>query len=471
MDTLEKKSLIKKLSELNVLIILAGIGAIAAILTWIIPAGAYDVVTNTITGQNVVDATSFKYVAKTPVSLGAFLKSFQLGIVKGSSIFAFLLIVGGSFGVMNDTGALSALTAKIIQTFKSNASKELIICATITLFAVGGAIWGWCLECFAFAPFLIMLTIALGYDGLMGVGIVTVGVNIGYHAAFINPFSIGIAQEIAEVPYLSGMGLRLAIFVFFDLLACAFIIMYGRKITKDPSKSLSYGVKYDFDSAAMLDPAKVVMTKKHKQIIAIFTMTIILMIFGAMKLSWFITEISTLFLVMGVVMGIVNGYGLNGTVNRFVEGTKDMLTPALIIGFSNSIILILNQGNILDTVIHGMVQPLAGLPAIVCAPLLVLIQTVVNFFIVSSSGQAAVAMPILVPVADLLGVSRQVSVLAYQFGDGITDILFFTSAAVPISVGLAKVSLGTWFKFIGKFTLLVTAISMVIVSVAQYAGY
>lgn len=456
----------KKKTKMHPIVLIALMVVIAAILTYIVPAGSFDRAINEATGRMGVVPGTFKYVDQSPVSIGTFLLSFQKGIISAASIIGFLLLIGGAFGVVNATGAIEALMAKFIVNFKTEKSQSLLIFGLLLFFALCAAVFGMSMESLVFAPFLIALMIALKYDALLGVAIPVMGVALGYGAAFINPFNIGIAQEIAGLPYLSGIGYRVVFFIICVTTVGLYLIRYANKIKKDPTKSLCYGIEYDLNE--IKDPEKVKFTNAQKRVLVVFVLSIAFLIYGAMFKGFFMNQCATVFLVMGVLAGITYGMSSYEIAENFVNGAKNLVLAALIVAVARSIMVVLESGQIIDTIIYCFVEPLKVLSPLVSAPLMVLVQSAINLLINSGSGQAMVTMPIMAPIADLLNINRQVAVLAFQIGDGFSNMFWFTSGTVMVGLGMAKLSYVDWLKFCSKLILILTIIGMSAVALAQF---
>lgn len=438
----------KNKGGLHPLILIVSMAVLAMILSYVVPAGTFERAIDPVTNRMSVVAGSFQFVDQTPVGIWEFAQSFHKGIVAAATIGGFLLLIGGGFGIVNSTGAIEALMAKVIMKFTSERGQEFLIFILLTFFALCGAVFGMSMESLVFAPFLMSLMIALKYDALLGMAIPVIGVNIGYGGAFINPFNLGIAQEYAEIPYLSGMAYRIVFFTISLLIATFFLILYARKIKKNPEKSLTLGIQYNLNE--IKDPAAVEMTSKHKAVLAVFILSIAWLIYGAMFKSFYMTQCATVFLVMGVIAGIVYGFGPNKIASAFVDGSKDMVLAVLLVSAANAIVVVLESGMIMDTIIYYSTLPLQTLAPAVSAGLMVIVQTLINILVNSGSGQAVVAMPLMIPIADLVGVNRQVAVLAYQIGDGFSNMFWFTSGLLMSALGILKISYLTWVKFIGK---------------------
>lgn len=433
---------------------------IAALLTYIIPAGEYERVE--INGRMAVKPGTYHRIEQNPVSIFTVLMSFQLGMINASNIVFFVFIIGGSVGILRATKAIDALLIKVV---KGTKKDKLIIIVTTLFFALLGGIMGLYEEALGFMPFAIMIAISLGYDAVVGISMGLLGLAAGFAAAPLNPFTVGIAQGIAGLPLFSGMWYRW-IFWFISLgVTIWYIIRYGEKIKKDPSLSFVKGIDYS-DMTLEDDTDKLKLTPARKRVLVVFFATFIVLIFGVLKYGWYINELAGLFFTMGVLSGIVYGMNPNEMGDHFVDGAKYLLYGALLIGVARGIMVILEQGAILDSVIYYMVQPLYHLPKYIAASLMVIIQTFINFFIPSGSGQAMVTMPIMAPVADLIGITRQVAVLAFQYGDGFSNMFIPTLGATMACLGIAKIEYGKWIAYVWKLLVyqLIIGISAVVIA-------
>lgn len=462
MKTNEKKK------TLHPLIIICSLVVVAAILTYIIPAGQFDRVTDEVTGRTVVVANSYQQVESNPVSIGGFLLSFYQGIQGAVNIIAFLMLIGGAFGVINATGAVAALMSKFIKHFKSENSKYLLIVALFTFFVLCGGTFGMALEGLVFAPFIIMLMKKLGYDEMLGIAIPVVGSSVGYATAYLNPGSLGIAQGIAELPFTSGIVLRIIFMIILIVSTSVYFIYYAKKISKDPTKSCCYGNEYEIEEAVIADDT---MTNAQKRVLIVFAGGIAFLIYGTFLKSFFMAQASTVFLFMGIIAGAAYGMKPGEIAESYTNGVKDMALPCLIVGFARAITLMMENGLIMDTIVHVTTIPLSNLSPLVSAPLMVVVQTIINFFINSGSAQAVVMMPLIVPISDILEVNRQVAVLAYQIGDGLSNMIWITSNLMLVGLGIARVSYAQWVKFALKIFLFNLVIGMIVVFVAQYINW
>ncbi|MFT5872165.1 MAG: putative ion transporter superfamily protein YfcC [Clostridium sp.] len=459
-ETNEKK---KKFKVPHVYVILLIMVAVCAVLTYIVPAGQYDMIKNA-SGRDVVDPKSFQYIKSTPVGLFDFLKSVPKGMVEAAEIIFFIFIVGGSFAVVQATGAIEAGLGRITKTM---AGKERAIIPIIMIaFSLGGAVFGMAEETLPFIPIMVTLSIALGFDSMTGVAMVLAGAGAGFTGAFLNPFTVGVAQGIAELPLFSGLGFRVVVYLCITTLAVGFVYWYAGRVKKNPELSSMY--EFDKTREDVLDLSVLKeFTTKDKSVLLIVLFAIGLLIFGVMKYGWYIQEISALFLGMAIVVAVVGKLGLNGFAEEFVEGMANLAGGAMVVGFARAILVVMNQGHILDTLLYATSGALSELPSMFAAWGIYVFQVFLNFLVPSGSGQAAVSIPIMAPLSDLVGVTRQTAVLAFQFGDGISNIFTPTSGYFMAGLALAKVPWSKWAKWILPLILLEYFLGGVFVTIAQ----
>jgi uncharacterized ion transporter superfamily protein YfcC len=439
------------------LIILAVVGS------YVLPAGQFDRVKDEVTHKTIVVPGSYKHVEQTPVSFFNTFISIQKGMIDAGSVVFFVFLVYASFYVVMQTHALHAFIGWLLRVMEGK--EILIIPVFMYLFALGGSIFGMFEETFGFIPLFVGLAIAMGYDAIVGMSMVSLGVAMGFAAAFMNPFTVGLAQKFAELPLFSAMGFRIVSWFILVSMAVLWTVRYARKIKADPTKSLMYGV--DMGSLA-LDHDELLNSKftgRDKLVLGYVVFIIGLLVWGVIKKGWYFNEIAGLFLIMGVFAGFISGMKPSELASCYVEGLKDITFGALVIGVSRGILIVMREGNIIDTVIYGLAQPLSLFPKWVAAEGMLFIQTLINFFIPSGSGQAATTMPIMAPLADLLGITRQTAVLAYQYGDGFSNILWPTTL-LPVICGIARVPIEKWWKYFVPFFLLLLPVQMIFMAAA-----
>lgn len=489
----------------DTLILIFVIGILATVLTYFIPAGSFESqdITYMVDGaektRSVIDPASFAYAtdeAGEPVynTVGFFasgggigLMNFPFeGLVSGSKwgsaigVIMFMLLIGGSFGVVIRTGSIDKGILHLIN--KTKGSEALFVPVLFALFSLGGAVFGMGEEAVAFAIIIAPLMVRLGYDSITTVMVTYVATQIGFAASWMNPFSVAIAQGIAGIPVLSGMTFRIAMWVGFTLIAIAFTMMYAARIKANPAASLTY--KTDAHFRAQEDDAdENVKAWSLGDTLVMLTVlcTTAWVIYGVVAHAWYIPEIASQFFTMGFIVAIIgaifrlNGMTLNDAADAFKEGAGMMLAPALLVGCAKGVLLILggssSDASVLNTILNSAGSFISGLPDVVAAWLMYVFQSVFNFFVTSGSGQAALTMPLLAPLADIAGVTRQVAVLAFQLGDGFTNILVPTSASLMATLGVCRIDWGVWVKFVGRFIALLFVLSSIVVVGAHLVGF
>lgn len=450
-------------------VILTLIIIIAAFATYVVPAGQYETVVNEATGRNVVDPDSFEYVEQSPVGFFDVFKAVPTGMKKGASIIFFIFIVGGAFEMFTATGAIEAGIGNAAR--KLDGKEKLMIPLFLIIFSLGGATFGMAEETLIFVPVGIMLARSLGYDSLVGTGMVTLGAAVGFNAGFMNPFTIGVAQGIAELPLFSGMPLRLIVYVIFLAVTTFFLTRYGNKVKKDPSKSLVYELEQHaaLEHKALDEIRK--MTFKDNLVLATLFIGLIAIAYGVMEHGWYITEIAACFLLIGIVGGFIGGLGPSKLAESFVKGAKALTFGALVVGVARAILVVLQDGMIVDTLIHAMADTISNLPSSITALGMYFTQIIINFFIPSGSGQAATTMPLMTPLSDLVGVTRQTAVLAYQFGDGFTNSIIPTSSVLMAYLSIANIPYNKWVKWVAPLIGAWVLIGGITIVVANAIGY
>jgi len=417
--------------------------------TWLIPGGEYQRVEKA--GRLVPDANSFQFVPRQPQSLGALFISPIKGFVEAASIIAFLFVVGGAFGVIQKTGAMAAFIESLAERLgKSKALRTLLIPVTMVIFSLGGAVFGMCEEAMPFVLIFVPLAISLGYDTIVGVAIPFVGAAAGFAGAFFNPFTVGIAQGIAGLPLYSGLGYRMIVWAVGTAIAVAVVMRYAAKIHKHPTLSPTYHEDRervrngDFGQSG---EEKLRVTAAHKRVLIAFVLGLALLVFGILKYKWYINEIAGLFLAIAIASGILGRLKGGDIARSFGDGAKDMINVALIIGCARALLVVAQDGKIMDTILYGMARGISHFPTIVSAQLMFLAQCVINFFVHSGTAQAALTMPIMAPLGDLVGITRQTSVFAFQLAEYINPVLPTSGVTMGV-MGLAKLRWEKWAKWL-----------------------
>lgn len=449
----------------DTIILISLIMVIFMVLTFVVPAGSFDRETKTVAGmeQELVVPGSYETVKQRPQDPWNVLKAPLKGFAEAADIIGFVFFVGGAFAIVNRTGAINAGLMSVVALSKRHPRyRHAIIPFTMVLFSLAGSTFGMSEETLVFIMITIPLAHAMGYDSLVGIAIPFLGAGAGFAGAFANPFTIGIAQGIAGIEIFGGMQYRLLVWLIFTTVTIAFVMRYVFRLEKDPTRSLVHDVDVEMDFADTHKEEDMTLTGRRKAVLGLLGLAIVALIYGATKLGWYIMEISALFVLLGIVAALVYRLSVQQTVDAFYKGCKDVLVAAIIIGFSRGLLVIAEDGKIIDTILHSISSASEGLPQYLSVQIMFLVQSAINFFIPSGSGQAALTMPIMAPLADLLGFGRQTAVLAFQFGDGISNLIIPTSGIVMGVLSIARVPYDRWFRFLMPLVILLSIIAMLL---------
>lgn len=437
------------------------------ILTLLIPSGTFDRVLDEATGRTLVVDGTFQYVDADHITIAQVLTSVFRGLIDGADIVAFIFVVGGCFGIVTATGAFESGLNTLIRKFRGK--EGYMIAGIMIALAVCGGTFGMGEEALPFVAILVAASRKMKMGRVTGVAIVIVGIYSGYTAGPLNPFNTGIGQGIAELPTFSGIELRLVLMAGAVAIGIHHVVRYGKKIQKGELQYLTLN-----DGA--LDEDEIhseikVLNSRQKVVLSILLVCIIVMIFCVLKFGWYFEEISMLFVAMGLLTGLFYFRSLNETGNAFVKGACDMCTAVIYFAFARAILVIMQDGEIMDTVVYAMSIPLSHLNGVFSAWGIFFSQGIVNFFIPSSSGQAAAVMPILTPLADLIGVTRQTAVMAYQCGDGFWNMITPTQMVVLAACGLGGISFTDWFKYSWRLVVKWCIWTLIVLAVAVVTNY
>jgi uncharacterized ion transporter superfamily protein YfcC len=436
------------------LVIISGVLILFTILTWIIPAGEF--LRQEVNGRMLVVPGTYQETVSAGQGIFDLLLSPFKGFKAAAEIIAFVLLVGGAFQMLTATGAIDAGLFKILEIAKKNpSSRSWIIVVLMSIFSLGGMSFGMSEETLVFVLITLPLARSMGYDAIVGVAIPFVGAGMGFAGAAFNPFTVGIAQGIAELPIFSGFEYRLLVWVGFTLIGILFTLYYAHGL--DKGKFQPYWPEKSNVSAVEVIP----LTFRRKVILMLFGLSLVMVMVGAVNYDWYIPEICALFVTLGILSSIVGKRGANESIESFYEGAKMLLPAALVIAMSNAVLVIATEGHIIDTMLFSLSGIMDGFPKVVSVELMFFVQGFINFFIPSGSGQAAITMPVMTPLADLLGISRQTAVLAYQFGDGLFNLIIPTSGVTMGILSIAGIPYMVWMKWIWKMFLVAVLASMI----------
>ena len=424
----------------------------AALASYILPAGQYDRRDDPVTGRAVVVAGTYHHVARTPVGLFQALVAIPKGLAAAGSVVFLVFLVGGAFTVVDQTGALRQAVTWLVRRLQN---RETLVIPIVSLtFATFGALENMSEEIIALVPVLLLVTRRLGFDALTAVAISIGAAAVGAAFSPINPFQVQIAQKLAGLPLLSGSMFRLAVLA----------VAVGGWIWGTWRHALrTRVVAEDSDDQRLTE---VTLATRGTIVLLLVLATFVVFVYGIMQLGWDFDQMSALFFAMGVLAGLIGGLGAAGTAEAFVTGFTSMAYAAMLIGFARAIFVVLDEGHIIDTIVNALVTPLQSLPVVLSALGMLVVQVAVHGPVPSVSGQAVLTMPVLVPMSDLIGLSRQVVVLAYQYGAGLTELLTPTNGALMAVTAAAGVKYSDWLKFAIPLFAALLALSAVALVVA-----
>lgn len=469
---MEKTLAKKKRAFPNTWIIIAAMVAIVAILSWIVPSGSYDYEQVDVNGtmRNVAIDGTYHVVDKSETKPTGFLGVFAAlysGCVSAADIIFVIMCCSGTFGVMVKTGAFHAGIGAVMR--KVGKKALIMVPILMTVFGLGGSVFGMLSEFYGFYPLIVGLGVAMGYDAMFGFAIIALGEYIGFMGATLNPYTVAVAQSVSGVPLYSGTSFRFVCFFIFMAISAAYVIRYAVKVRSNPMLSPVYGRPciHAFSSED-LDQYK--MDWRSALILIDLLVTLVVLMLGLMKWGWGYKELCGLFLIMSMVGALLAGWGPNKYVAEFVTCVKNVVWGALLAGLAKGIMIVMQDAQIIDTIVYALSNLLKEAPQWLSAQLMLLVQTLINFPVNSGSGQAVVTMPIMAPLADALGMSRQLACLAFQFGDGLSNLLWPTGGIV-IVCGLADIPYEKWLKWFMPLFGILYVVQMILLFVAGIIGY
>lgn len=451
----------------HVYVIVIALILLSAVLTYIIPAGTYDFQYDESVNRNVVVADSFRYLdEKNPTTFRTLLTSISKGMAASVDIMMLVVLVCAGFQIISDTGALNAGIFALLRLLKGK-NKLVLVIMTVIYSAIGGYL-GWLEGQLVFIPITVMMTVAMGYDNMLGFMVVALGAISGYSTGPMNIYSTGLCQGILGLPVYSGLGFRMVVWAVFTIIACLFVLAYARRLDKDPTRSLVYGVEGVTSPDVSEEPP---FTTRRKLVFIVTLAGILISAIGCAKWDWYLQELTGIFILTGIVSGIVYGMSGNEMSNSFANGAKMIIPSALVIGASRAILVLLEDANVLHTVINALAKGIGVLPGSLSATAICFITVLLNAFITSASAKAAILMPILAPLGDILGLNGQILIVAYQLGDGFTNFFWPTSGVLMAGLAMSgNIPWDRWAKAVWRFMVTVTIVAMVVVFIGQMIG-
>jgi uncharacterized ion transporter superfamily protein YfcC len=450
-------------------VLIAVMITVMAILTYIVPAGKYEMIKNA-AGIPMVDPNSFKFVPRTPTTAYQLLDAFYIGLNRNYSMIFYVLLIGGYFKIINETKAISNGLSAVINRLKE---KSLIAIPIVMIcFHLLGSTGVLVNPVIAFIPIGLIVASQMKIDRIAALSIIYLSCYAGWGTSFMAVGSVQLAQKMAEVKVLSGIELRAIVTIITCAVTIFWTMRYCAKIRKDKTQSLLYGTEWEgFGDLKEENAESISFTAKDFIILVLVFGALTIYVYGAIKYSWSEHYMTVFMCVAAIISGFISGMTANQIAQSFMRGVKEMVYGAVLIGFASGISVVLTDGQIIHTLIYYASLPLKVLPTTLSAVVMFYINSVFNFFVTSASGQAAIVMPIMAPLADVVGVTRQVSILAYQYGDGLSNTVVPTSGVLMAALGIAGVPLQKWLKFQIPLFLIWTLICTIAIIVAVMIGY
>jgi uncharacterized ion transporter superfamily protein YfcC len=441
---------LKNLTMPHTLVVVMALVILVLALTWVVPSGEYER-TKVPTSQGVRTVTvagTYRLVPKVYLGPQMVLESPIKGFLDGALLICFLLMIGGSFAIFQETGAVEFGIRRLTDAISRRPHLDgLLIPTLMVVFSLGGSVFGMAEETIPFVIIFIPLARRLGYDSIVGTSIPFLGSVAGFSAAFFNPFTVGISQSIAGLPLYSGLGYRVVTWVIGTTVMTAYVMRYARRVRRNPEISAVADIDRDRGAIEFVETGRAESWDvRHVATLALFVASMVLLVVGVLKWKWYIDQIAVLFFGMGIVLGFAGGLGPSRVARTFVTGAKDMVGVVFIVACARALLVIAQEAKVLDTILYFASNTLSLLPRGVIAQVMFLIQCVINFFIHSGTAQAALTMPVMSPLADLVGITRQTAVYAYQLCEFINPILP-TSAVTMGVLGAAKIPWERWARW------------------------
>jgi uncharacterized ion transporter superfamily protein YfcC len=470
----------------HVFIFLFGIILFCSVLSYFVPSGSFERTTRDYgkMTQTVVTPGSYEEVPKhfsakaavfgeevegkaTPISLLGVFTAIPKGLADSSVLVFFVFIIGALFTLIHHTGSINAVLFSLIAKFKERP-QWLFFFVYLLVFS-GSAFMGIACETIPLIPVFLFLSKRMGYDRVFGVGLIVVPVSLGWSTGVTNPFNVQIAQIIAELPIGSGIGLRLLLYVVIAAVGFYFLMRYGNRVKRDHTLGLLKNDRFDLDEFGRFE--ETALSKRHILILTFFIASYAAILFAVQTIGWGLIEMSACFIGIILIVTLISGMSGDESMAALIKGLTLMIIPALVVGVARGISVVLQEGMIIDTVLHHASAALMTLPQVLAAEGMFFFQTILNFFIPSASGQALVSMPLMTPLADILGISRQTAVLAFILGDGLSNIIIPTNGVLLAMLGIARVPFEKWFQFILPLFLVTTVVAIAFIALAITIGY
>jgi len=458
----------------HTLVIVGGLVALVLVLSWLIPSGQFLRIEKVIEGGNKVLVPvpgSYQVIEKTLLGIQHLLLAPIKGFEDGKTLIAFLLIIGGSFNILQETGAVEFGIKRLVRVISTRPALEgLLIPVLMIVFSLAGAIFGMAEELIPFIVIFIPMSRALGYDSLVGMAIPFLGSAAGFACAFFNPFTVGVAQGIAGVPVYSGLKYRVLAWAIVTTVVIVYVMLYARKVKRNPELSVVRDIDLQREAIEHHPTADERWDLRHVMALVVLAATMVLLVFGVLKYKWYIDAIAALFLGMGIIIGLVGGLGPSAMARHFVTGAKDMVGVVMIVACARALLVIANDAHIMDTLLFYGSKMISVLPRAITAQVMFLVQCGINFFIHSGTAQAALTMPIMAPLSDLVGITRQTTVYAFELCELVVPILPTSAVAMGV-LGAAKIPWERWAKWFAPLLGILILLAFILLIWPVYAHW
>lgn len=458
----------KKKIKFDAFVIIFFVIIFCYLLSLVIPSGEF--VREEVNGRSVVVANSFHETEKIYLKPWAIFQSVPNGLTSSASMMFVVMMVAGCIEIYQETKSIDMVMVSLLKKSEKVGSQTILILIMIAFGCIGGFL-GWNEQIVPFIPIIISLCLAMGYDVMVGIACSAMIDMISFSVSPSSVYTVGISHEIAQLPMFSGFAFRLALLIIFDTVIIIYVLRYAKKVKANPENSLMLGID---DSEFRVDYSQIMdqkMTANQKIAMIVFLLTFIVAIAGVSTFGWSMNDLGAAFFFLGIAGGAICSMNINEVINGFIAGAKKGLGPALVIGLARAIQWILTEGGVIDPIINFLSKPLAQMGAYATPIVVMVIISLFNGLITSGSAKATALMPILIPLADLVGMSRQTMILAFQFGDGLTNVLWFTSGTLLMFLTIAKIPLNRWYKFIWKLMVILTVLSIIAMMVAIKINY
>ncbi len=469
----------------HVFVLLTMVILVCSALTWVIPSGSYQRETREIEGheRTLLVPGTYQHVDKhislkgvllgdpvegkaSPIGLKSFLTAIPRGLEAAADIIFFIFIIGGAFGILQRTGVITAAISRLLH--KMGDRGPLLTAVLMVVLAAGGSTLGMGEEFIPLIPVFLIVSKKLGYDRIYGMALVFVAAETGFAASTTNPFTVNVAQGIAELPLNSGIPLRLVLFCCAITISITYLLRYGARIKADPDKSFMKGDPFILDEGPGDDQAY---GNHHTAIIVVCSAIFGFILFAVQRYGWWMADMAGGFFLMGIAAMLIARLPLDKATDAFVDGMRDMVVAALVVGFARGISVVLAEAQVMDTIVHGAATLLSQVPRYVAVVGMLSFESTLNLLIPSGSGQAAVTMPLMAPLSDILGINRQTAVLAFTCGDGFSNSVIPTSGILMAMLALAKIPYTNWLRFMLPLFVILMTLSAVFLIIAVAIGY